>query len=144
MKSILFIAFLIALATSSPMPNPSEALPLVSISLIGSPSHYSVGSAQSPQDQSTSSNTWTIHIPLDIAIDLSTRPEHTQEIEINSVEAGVSIKGDDVRRDDMGVRCKLSLEWGSEGVVVVMGERVVLDNGKMVRVTGVNCWKECM
>jgi hypothetical protein len=144
MKSILFNAFFVAFATSSPVPNLSEALPLVSISLIGSPSHYSVGSIQSPQDQFISSNAWTIHIPLDVAIDLSTRPEHAQEIKINSVETGVSIKGDDVGKDDTGVRCKVSLEWGSDGMVVGMGERVMMDQGRMVRVTGVICWKECM
>ena len=44
-----------------------------------------------------------------------------------------------MRSDDIGVKCNASLEWGSEGVVVGMGERVVLDEENMVRVTGVSC-----
>ena len=38
--------------------------------------------------------------------------------------------------------CKASLGWGSEEVVVRMGKgRVVVDGGKMGRVTGLSCWK---
>jgi hypothetical protein len=142
MKSIFSITSLIALATCSPIPEPSGTpLPLVSISLIGSPSHYFISSSQQASS-TTSSNAWSIHIPLDVPIDLSTRPEHVQAIEISSVEAGIDIEGAEVGRDDVAVRCKAALEWGSEGVVFDMGERAVLDGGKMVRVTGVSCWKE--
>jgi hypothetical protein len=144
MKSVLSITSLIALATSSPVPKRSETpLPLVSINLIGSPSHYSIVSSQQ-SSSTTSSNAWSIHIPLDVSIDLSTRPEYVQAIEVSSVEAGVDIKGGRVGRDDVAVRCKVALEWRSEGVIVEIGERAVLDGGKMVRVTGVSCWKECV
>jgi hypothetical protein len=145
MQSILFVTALLAFTAASPISKPPGVvpLPLVSINLIGSPSHYSVGPVQHPQSQSASSNAWSISIPLDVSIDLSTRPEHVQAIEISSVEAGVDMQGSRVRSDDVGVKCKAGWEWGSGGVVVGMGERVVLDEGKMVRVTGVSCWKEC-
>jgi hypothetical protein len=144
MNVILSIAGLVALASAAPIPttDPSEALPLITLSLIGSPSHYALGSAQSPQT-STSSNAFSIHIPIDVSLDLSTRPEHVQAIEILGVEKGTGLQGGVVERDDGNVVCKAKLEWGSEGVVVRMGgPRVVVDGGKVGRVTGVECWKE--
>jgi len=146
MQTVLSIAGLIAFAAASPLPSPehSEALPLVTLSLIGSPSHYTLGSSQNPQTStSTSNNAWSIHIPIDVSLDLSTRPEHVQAIEILGVEKGTDLRGGAVERDDAEVVCKASLGWGSEGVFVRMGgERVLLDGGKVGRVTGVECWKE--
>ena len=146
MKTALSIAGLIAFTTASPLPSPepSEALPLVTLSLIGSPSHYTLGSSQNPQiSTSTSNNAWSIHIPIDVSLDLSTRPEHVQAIEILGVEKGMDLQGVAVKRDDADVVCKARLGWGSEGVVVRMGgERVLVDGGKVGRVTGVECWKE--
>jgi hypothetical protein len=54
-----------------------------------------------------------------VSIDLSTRPELVQAIGISRVEAGVDMKGVQVRRDDSGVKRKVSLEWGSDGEVEV-------------------------
>lgn len=146
MKTFLSIFGLVTLASASPLPTPapSEALPLITLSFIGSPSHYTLGSSQSPQTStSTSNNAWSIHIPIDVSLDLSTRPEHVQAIEILGVEKGTDLQGGAVERDDGQVVCKASLGWGSEGVVVRMGgERVLLDGGRVGRVTGVVCWKE--
>jgi hypothetical protein len=146
MKAILTLATLIAFASASPIPTPksSKPLPLISLSLIGSPSHYTIGSSQSPQTSTpTSSNAWSIHIPIDVSLDLSARPEHVQAIEVIGVESGTDLQEGEIKRDDVDVLCKASLEWGSEGVIVRMGgPRVVVNGGKMGRITGVSCWKE--
>ena len=147
METIFTFITLVALASSAPLPASQriEPLPLVSLALIGSPSHYTVDSAQSPQLStftSTSGNAWSIHIPIDVSLDLSTRPEHVQAIEVTGVGSGKNLAGEDVEKDDGGVLCKASLGWGSEEVVVRMGKgRVVVDGGKMGRVTGLSCWK---
>jgi hypothetical protein len=149
MKAILTLVALVAFASASPIPiskaDSSEPLPLITLSLIGSPTHYTPGSSQSPQTSSstaTSSNAWSIHIPIDVSLDLSTRPEHVQAIEIIGVENGTSLRGESIERNDEDVVCKASLEWGSKGVVVRMGgPRVVVDGGKVGRVTRVECWK---
>ncbi|KAF7671187.1 hypothetical protein GT037_010748 [Alternaria burnsii] len=147
METIFTFVTLVAFASSAPLPASQriEPLPLVSLALIGSPSHYTIGAAQSPQLSkftSTSGNAWSIHIPIDVSLDLSTRPEHVQAIEVTGVGSGKNLAGEDVEKDDGGVLCKASLGWGSEEVVVGMGKgRVVVDGGKMGRVTGLSCWK---
>lgn len=59
------------------------------------------------------------------------------------MESGTDLQEGEIKRDDVDVLCKASLEWGSEGVIVRMGgPRVVVNGGKMGRITGVSCWKE--
>lgn len=146
MKPSYFISCLVAaLVAASPIPKPAaQPLPLVALSLIGEPTHYSAGVAQNPQlSTSTAENAWSIHIPIDISLDLSARPEYVQALEIVGVEEGVGLQDEQVHKDDTAVVCKASLGWGSEGVVVrVGGERVLVNEGKVGKVTGVVCWKE--
>ncbi|KNG44745.1 hypothetical protein DDE82_006701 [Stemphylium lycopersici] len=147
MKPTTFFAscLVATLAAASPIPKPAaQPLPLVSLSLIGEPTHYSAGAAQNPQlSTSTATNAWSIHIPIDISLDLSARPEYVQALEIVGVEEGFGLQDEHVYKDDTAVVCKASLGSGSEGVIVrVGGERVLVDGGKVGKVTGVMCWKE--
>jgi hypothetical protein len=78
-----------------------------------------------------------------VSLDLSARPEHVQAIEVIGVETGTDLQGEDVEKDDVDVLCRANLEWGSKDVIVRMGgPRVVVDGGKMGRITRVSCWKE--
>ncbi|KAG9189861.1 hypothetical protein G6011_06729 [Alternaria panax] len=147
MPVVFTLVTLIACASAAPIPAPAPeppaALPLITLSLIGSHSHYTLGSSQKPQLSTSSDNAWSIHIPMDVSLDLSTRPEYVQAIEVIGVESGEDLHGGAVAKDDGGVLCKVNLRWGSGGVIVGMGKgRMLVDGGRVGRVTGVSCWKE--
>ncbi|KAF1947357.1 hypothetical protein EJ02DRAFT_334279 [Clathrospora elynae] len=139
MRFIITIAPLITLSFAVPTPAALYNLATVSLNLIGDPNQYFTGNTQTPSAPSG----WSMSVPLGTLFDLSTNPQYLQAVVISKVAASVTPEWRSVTHDDGEVVCKVSLNGSSEGPVLTMrGSRVVLDGGRMVKLTELSCWKE--
>ena len=144
MKYFFAIVAVLVHATAAPIPqsqfSDSNANAIVHIRLIGDASqHYSIGDTQKPSVPSGS----VLSILVGQSLDFPSYAPQLQAIEISRITQGGSLGGMAVSEMDQNVVCKASIKGLSDGSTFsVKDARVLLDEGRMVKLTGLACWVE--
>lgn len=142
MRCFVAIASVLVLATAAPTPHlsHSDANAIVHIRLMGAANqHYSLGQTQTPSTPSGS----VIPVLVGQSLDFSSNAPRLQEIDISRISPGGSLEGVDVSEDDESVLCEARIDASTRGPVFsVKDVRVLLDQGRMVKLAGLTCWLE--
>ncbi|CAO2657174.1 Nn.00g033000.m01.CDS01 [Neocucurbitaria sp. VM-36] len=138
------VAVLVHATTAAPIPQPqfpdSNANAIVHIRLIGDANqHYSTGDTQIPSAPSGS----ILSILVGQSLDFPSYAPQLQAIEISRITQGGSLGGMAVSDMDQNVVCKAAIKGISDGSTFsVKDAQVLLDEGRMVKLTGLACWIE--